>query len=239
MFESLGYAVERKVSARQVWAFPLAAAIQLSAVGTFTLYSLFSPETLQPPPVWISALPAIPVTLRGGPDRPPRDTSKDPVKPLKREGLVQPNTQDLTPTDKIPNSADDTQNSGPGDDGPGVPGLLPGTDITGILPTGPSEPHRQVLQAWEVTPPRLIQQTQPIYPAAARAMNLGGKVILQVIVDEEGRVTEVQILQSTNALFNQSAAEAVRQWRYTKPIAHGGQAVACYLTVVVSFQTRG
>ncbi len=238
MFESLGYAAERKVSARQVWAFPLAAAIQLSAAVTFMLYSLFAKEVLQPPPVWISALPAIPVTLRGAPDRPPHDASKDPVKPLKRDGLVQPNTQNLKPADTVPDIAVDNQNSGPGDDGSGVPGLLPGTDITGIVPTGPSEPQRQVLQAWEVTPPRLIQQTQPVYPAAARAMNLGGKVVLQVIVDEEGRVTEVQILHSTNALFNQSAAEAVRQWRYTKPIAHGGQVVACYLTVVVNFQTK-
>jgi len=238
MFESLGYAAERRVSARQVWAFPLAAAIQVSAAATFTLYSLFSPESLQPPPVWISALPAIPVTLRGGPDRPPHDTSKDPVKPMKREGLVQPNTQYLKPAEKIPDMAVDNQNSESGDDLPGIPGLPPGTNITGIMPTGPSEPQRQVLQAWEVTPPRLIQQTRPVYPVAALAMNLGGKVILQVIVDEEGRVTEVQILSSTNTLFNQSAAEAVRQWRYTKPIAHGGQAVACYMTVVVNFQTR-
>lgn len=238
MFESLGYAAERKMSARQVWAFPLAAAIQVSAAGAFMLNSLFSPEVLQPPQVWISALPAIPITLRGAPDRPRRDTSKDPVKPLKREGLVQPNTQDLKPADKIPDVAVDNQNSAPGDDLPGILGLPPGTNITGIMPTGPSEPQREVLQSWEVTPPRLIQQTRPLYPAAALAMNLGGKVILQVIVDEEGRVAEVQILHSTNALFNESAAEAVRQWRYTKPIAHGGQAVACYLTVVVNFQTR-
>jgi protein TonB len=238
MFESLGYAAERKVSARQVWALPLAAAVQMSTAATFMLYSLFSADILQPPPVWISALPAIPVTLRGAPDRPPRDASKDPDKPMKHGDLVQPNTQNLTAADKVPDPGADNQALGPGDDGPGVPGLLPDTDITGIMPTGPTEPQRQVLQAWEVTPPRLIQQTRPVYPAAALAMNLGGKVVLQVIVDEEGRVTEVQILQSTNTLFNQSAAEAVRQWRYTKPIAHGGQAVACYLTVVVSFQTR-
>ena len=98
--------------------------------------------------------------------------------------------------------------------------------------------QRQILQAWEVTPPRLLKQRQPAYPAAALAMRMGGKVVLQVVVDEEGRVADVQIVSSTNALFNQSAADAVRQWQYTKPIAHGGQAVACYLTVVVNFQTR-
>jgi len=57
MFESLGYA-ERKLSRRQMLALPMAAAIQLTLGVTYMVHYVFSPETLAPPSVWISAYPA-------------------------------------------------------------------------------------------------------------------------------------------------------------------------------------
>ena len=240
MFESLGY-TERTLSKRQMMALPMAAAIQLTLGAAYMIHYVYSPETLAPPSVWISAYPAIPVTLRSPPvQRLRRDQA--PVKPLRQTGLVEPDTKDPA----LPPPSDSL--SGPSDVGAedprelqGVDGLLPDTDITGFV--GETQDRNTgaptILQQSDVTPPKLLQQVAPAYPAAALAMRLGGKVLLQVVVNEEGRVVDVQVLTTTNVMFNQAALDAVRRWRYTPPLAKaGGQAVACYLTVAISFEPR-
>lgn len=237
MFESLGYAGEKKVSARQVWALSLAAAIQMTAAITFMLYSLFAPETLQPPNVWINGLPVIPIALPSTP-HPPRREPDTGTRVPRAPGLVTPNTNDLRPPGPEPPIGPQGDTSDPGGftDPGGIDTGNPGRDF-GFLP--PVEAPR-ALQVWQLVEiPRPLRQVSPTYPPAALAMRLGGRVVLQVVVNEEGRVTGVQVLSSTNALFDPAAMEAVRQWQYSRPLAKaGGQSVACYLTVVVNFQPR-
>jgi TonB family protein len=239
MFESLGYA-ERRVTKRQMLALPMAFAVQLGAVTAYVVHYVFSSEALQPPPVWIVAYPAIPVTLHAPtPHKPQEGTA--PAKPVKPAGLVEPNpgAPQAPPQDSQAAAADD----GP----PGVAGLegvdgLENSDPLGRLGTvtevRPSD-QPPILNETQVVAPRLVRQSPPTYPPAALAMRLGGRVVLQIVVNEAGRVVDVQVINSTNVLFNQAAMDAVRQWQYTPPLAKaGGQAVACYQTVVVSFVAR-
>jgi protein TonB len=55
---------------------------------------------------------------------------------------------------------------------------------------------------------------KPAYPATAIAINLQGKVDVQVLIDESGRVISAKAI-SGNALFRQAAEQAARNARFS------------------------
>jgi protein TonB len=75
---------------------------------------------------------------------------------------------------------------------------------------------------------------EPVYPLLAIVQQLEGVVILEAIVDEEGRVENLRVLRSLG-VFEKAALEAVRQWRYS-PVILNGRAEKFILTVTVSFR---
>jgi TonB family protein len=70
------------------------------------------------------------------------------------------------------------------------------------------------------TPPILISRVDPVYPPGARAKKIEGVVVLRILIDEDGRVKEAEVV-SGGPLLTQAALGAVRQWRY-KPATLGG-----------------
>jgi len=68
-----------------------------------------------------------------------------------------------------------------------------------------------------------VQRTNPVYPPTARTLRQTGVVRLEVVVDEEGKVSTVQ--NSTGPSLLQSAAkDAVKKWKF-KPFMRDGQPV--------------
>ena len=55
---------------------------------------------------------------------------------------------------------------------------------------------------------------QPIYPAAARAVRAGGRVEVQVVIDETGRVISASVVNG-NTLLRESALNAARKSTFT------------------------
>lgn len=85
-------------------------------------------------------------------------------------------------------------------------------------------------------PPRPLRQVAPAYPAAARARNLEGSVTLALLVDEEGRVGDVQVLASEPpGVFDQAALAAVRTWTF-EPALYQGEPVRLRLQLVMPFR---
>jgi protein TonB len=82
--------------------------------------------------------------------------------------------------------------------------------------------------------PALLHRVEPIYPALAVATGLEGAVILEAIVDRDGRVDGLRVLRSQGVL-DRAALEAVRQWRYS-PVLLNGRPEKFILTVVVTFR---
>jgi protein TonB len=80
--------------------------------------------------------------------------------------------------------------------------------------------------------PGLIKRVEPIYPPMARAARVEGTVVIDAVINKDGSVSDVKVLQSANAMLEQSAVQAVRQWRFTP----GPYAVV--LTVTVHFTLR-
>jgi protein TonB len=87
-----------------------------------------------------------------------------------------------------------------------------------------------------ITPPKLLTRVAPVYPQFAVEGRVEGVVILETVVDPEGRVEDVRVLRSI-PLLDQAAMDAVKQWRYA-PVLVNGQPVACVLTVTVTFVLR-
>jgi TonB family protein len=86
----------------------------------------------------------------------------------------------------------------------------------------------------EVSSPRLIEKTEPHYPLSARKQKKSGVVVLEAIVEQDGRVGSVWIARPTDPDLDAAASEAVHQWRY-EPALKDGKPVRVFLTVTVNF----
>jgi protein TonB len=113
----------------------------------------------------------------------------------------------------------------------GVVGGVPGGVIGGIIGgtgTGP-------VPVYNVDrPPRLLRQVKPVYPADAFTKKVEGTVVVELLIDDMGRVARMRIVQSV-PLLDRAALEAVRQWVFA-PAIKRGQAVATIALAPVSFR---
>lgn len=87
-----------------------------------------------------------------------------------------------------------------------------------------------------VSSPRFIEDSRvtPVYPKELAEAREGGRVVLQVLVDERGHPVELQVLRGFHAAADQAAVDAVRQWRW-EPATSADEPVAVYFTVVLEF----
>jgi len=81
---------------------------------------------------------------------------------------------------------------------------------------------------------QIIHRVHPVYPKHARLKKLHGVVVLQAVVNKQGKVDSLQLI-SGDPLLAQAAADAVKQWRY-KPYSHDGEAVDFQTRVTVDFE---
>ncbi len=116
----------------------------------------------------------------------------------------------------------------------GVPLLLAvALAATTTLPAAAQEP---LVAGSEVKAPRRRSFVQPDYPAEAQARGLRGIVILELVIDEHGRVADVQVVRSVPP-FDEAAIEAARQWEY-EVTRVDGVPVKVRLTVPITFAMR-
>ena len=57
-------------------------------------------------------------------------------------------------------------------------------------------------------------------PPSAQAARMQGVVILEAMIGETGRVTDVKVIRSVQ-LLDEAAITAVRQWEYTPALVNG------------------
>jgi len=81
---------------------------------------------------------------------------------------------------------------------------------------------------------RLMRSVPPKYPAAARTTGADGTVVLKEIVDENGKVEGVRLVEG-DATLAAAAIQAVKQWRY-RPYLRNGKALPFQTVVIVDFQ---
>jgi TonB family protein len=86
-------------------------------------------------------------------------------------------------------------------------------------------------------PRRLVEESpHSEYPDEARAVGLEGTVIMELWVDETGRVTRARMLRGI-PMLEDAAIAAVMQWRF-EPVIVSGKAVPVRMTVTHGFTLR-
>lgn len=87
-----------------------------------------------------------------------------------------------------------------------------------------------------LTQARYRDTPQPDYPDSARREGKEGRVILRVLVDEEGRTKAIEINKSSgHNMLDRAAAEAIKKWRFV-PARAGTKPIETWVKVPIEFQ---
>jgi protein TonB len=173
------------------------------------------------------------------------ETVPPPPPPAPRAPAANPQPANAAPTSAPTDIAPEPEIArGPGSDVI-VPGALPFGSEGGvpgglIAPTPPPEtvaapPPQKIARVGfqGIREPKRIVNVPPEYPELARRAGVQGTVILEAVLDVNGRVQSVRVLKSV-MLLDESAIRAVRQWRYT-PTELNGVPVQVLMTITVNF----
>jgi protein TonB len=76
------------------------------------------------------------------------------------------------------------------------------------------------------------------YPSRARRRGYEGTVVLEVLVNQHGRVDDLRVLTSSgHSILDRSALENVRAWSF-KPARRGDEAIDMWVQVPVRFKLK-
>jgi protein TonB len=97
----------------------------------------------------------------------------------------------------------------------GVVGGVPGGVLGGVLGgtgTGPVMDYDSA--------PRPIKITRPQYPQEAFVKKIEGTVLVEILIDSQGRVVRARVIQSV-PLLDAAALQTVYQWIFQPAVKHG------------------
>ena len=86
-----------------------------------------------------------------------------------------------------------------------------------------------------VSPPRVTKQVSPNYKTA-RGVRLEGSVTVGLIVSSQGVPRDVRIVKGIDKDVDQSAVDAVRQWRFA-PARKDDKAIAVRVSLEIDFHS--
>jgi protein TonB len=161
---------------------------------------------------------------------PPPEPESQPPPPETETPREAPPEPQLTepPQQPVPLSADLEVAAGAG-------GALAG--FGEIRALAAAEPARQ--DAFDVADlekrPEPVSQAAPAYPPELRKARIEGTVTLLFVLDENGRVEEPRIENSSRAEFEKPALDAIKKWRF-RPGMKDGQAVRTYIRIPMRFR---
>jgi protein TonB len=259
MFESSLIDLGEKKKSRGRWiSLPFAVGLHLALAASVGFAAYWHISGVAEPPVaevfFVQQEPPAPgpetqAPSSGAPQTTP--TQKPVVKP---DTPVQPqDTPDDVPilheqesvSTEVPVDDPGTGSPTPGQGGPGAPGTGGGCvgPVCGTASSGPMvvalpPPSDKPLPVGgAVTAPVATYRVQPLYTEMARKTRLQGTVIVRAVIDEEGRVINVQVTKGLPMGLDDAAVAAVRQWRFQPATLHG-RAVKVFFDLTVRFEVQ-
>jgi protein TonB len=85
-----------------------------------------------------------------------------------------------------------------------------------------------------MTRPEPLQPIRPQYTEIARRAGLQGTVIVEAVIDEQGRATNVRLLRGLPMGLERAAVEAIQRCPF-KPAMMGNRPVKVYFNLTVNF----
>jgi periplasmic protein TonB len=86
-----------------------------------------------------------------------------------------------------------------------------------------------------VSQPAVVFKVDPEYSEEARKAKYSGTVLLQLVVDVDGKAKNIKVVKGVGLGLDEKAVEAVQKWKFT-PGKKNGAAVPVYATVEVNFR---
>ena len=112
--------------------------------------------------------------------------------------------------------------------------LLPATSTAAVL-EGKQRADKSAQAAAAIQQPTLLTQQEPKYSQAALQAKVEGRVVLSIVVDENGIPQDITVINSLGFGLDEEARDCVAQWRF-KPGTKNGIAVRTQANVEVNFK---
>ncbi len=100
----------------------------------------------------------------------------------------------------------------------------------------PSAPAAPLPVGGDVKQAKLITSVPPQYPPLAKNQHVSGNVLVDALIDPNGKVTTMKVV-SGPTLLHQAAMDALKQWKY-QPATLDGKPVSMHLTVTLQFRLQ-
>jgi protein TonB len=76
-------------------------------------------------------------------------------------------------------------------------------------------------------------KVDPVYPWDARVNHITGDVLIRIIIDQQGNVSNMAVIRGDPILI-ESAIKAVKQWKY-RPYILNGEAIEAESVVKIQY----
>jgi protein TonB len=114
------------------------------------------------------------------------------------------------------------------------PAVTPPTDVP--VPASANAISGSQQQGAPAQDLKTANRVDPVYPPASRRAGEEGTVRLKVLVDTNGRASNVAVMQSSGfTRLDQAAMDAVRKWRFVAA-TDGTNKIQAYTQVAVTFK---
>jgi TonB family protein len=118
-------------------------------------------------------------------------------------------------------------------------GLIPITDeIAALSPDPIPSPKNGIARAGVggTTPPTCVSCPYPPYTSAARAAKYQGTVVLDVVVNPEGRAEQIIVVKGRAYGLEDNAIKAVKKWKFNPPVGPDGNPAAVRVQIEITFR---
>nr|WP_174863614.1 energy transducer TonB [Comamonas jiangduensis] len=195
-------------------------------IAAEVIAQFIAPPAPEPP----APAPAAPQHLPPKPQPKPEPVKPQPApKPVQKAPLLPKAIADPTPAPNAPTGTLDSALPAPvADATPPAPAAPPAP------PSAPAQPSGAAVQL-PSSNATYLNNPRPSYPSISRRMGEQGKVLLRVLVDENGLPQQIEIKQSSGFdRLDKAALASVQRWRFV-PGKRNGVPEAMWNIVPVNF----
>lgn len=85
--------------------------------------------------------------------------------------------------------------------------------------------------------PEVTKKVLPTYPQVLRTYGVEGKVLVEGLLDQYGKLHGITVVESTHARLSESSVKALKEWTFA-PAMRAGEPVAVVLQVPFNFRLK-
>jgi protein TonB len=210
---------------------PVSIAVHSVAFGAAVFATVWNVEFPTNPPAQVAQFMVV-APPPPPPPPPPRAAPPPEAKPIEAPKAIQ---------EMAPQVVQDIVEPSPEGDSEGVEGGVAGGVAGGVVaepvvaaPPAP-EPDVPLRVGGAISAPVAIRRVNPTYTEIARKARVSGIVIVEAIIDREGRVKDAKILRGLPMGLDKAALDALKQWTF-EPAKLNGKPVEVYYNLTINFQ---